>query len=185
MNKFKLTLYPRELLFSFFLLMLPISLILEMNTDIGLVGYTDEVLCIICSLYTLYFTFKRGIKSTDLLIIILLVVLSAYTLIGNLYSKVVLTPMPIIVDLICLAKMFTAFIVYKHVAAFDKKHKILDYLVFPSKLLIISGSICGFISLFFDIGMTGEKRYGIPNFNFIFVNGSRYGYIIENGHYLV
>ena len=178
MNNLKLTLYPRELLFSFFLLFLPISLILEMNTNIGLASYTDEVLCIICILYTIYFSFKRGIKSTDLLILILLIVLSAFTLIGNFSSKLVSTYMPIIVDFIALAKMITPFIVYRHIAMFDKNQKILNYLVFPSKLLILSGSFFGFISLFFNIGMTSGKRYGIPAFQFIFANHARFGYIV-------
>lgn len=178
MKKFKFSLYPRELLFAFFALMLPISLAIEMNFSSGFISYADEILCIICTIYILYFSLKKGIRGNDLLLLILLIILSAYTLIGNFVSKVTTSFMPIAVDLVCLAKMFTPFIAYKHVAIYDKKHKLIDYLVPAAKLLIISGAVCGLISMFVNIGMTGEKRYGIPNYNFIFVNGSRYGYIV-------
>lgn len=179
-NRLSFKIYPRELLFSIFLVMLPISLIIEMNVGTGLISYTDEALGIICIIYTAYFSMKRGIKGNDLLIIFLSVILSLSTIIGNYISKVLTDWFPIAVDLLCLLKMYFPFVVYKQVAEYDKNCKILGYLAPVSKLLIISGAIFAFISLFVDIGMTGagDLRYGLPQYNFIFVNGSRYGYIV-------
>ena len=177
MKTIKFSLYPRELLFALFALMLPISLIVEMNFSAGLISYVDEVLCIVCTIYIVYFSLKKGIKGNDLLLLVLLIILSLYTLIGNAVSKVTTEFMPIAVDLVCLAKIFTPFIVYKHVAMYDKKHKLMDYLVPSAKLLIIAESICGIISMFVNIGMTGDRRYGIPSYAFLFANEARNGYI--------
>ncbi len=179
MNKsLRFSLYPRELLFSFFIVMLPLSLYTEMTLGIGFTAYTDEILCIICGLYLIYLSFKRGIKGTDLVLIILLIICTLISLTGNLLYKVITDWFPVAVDVICLFKMFFVYIIYKQVAAADKKMIIIDYLLPASKLLLLSGTICGIISLFVDIGMTGEKRYGIPSYAFIFNNEGRYGYII-------
>lgn len=173
---FKLSL--RELIFAFFIVLLPFSLFAEYHTNWNEIAYCDEILCIICIIYTLYFSFKKGIKGNDLTLLILLIVCSLITFVGNFVNKLITAPLPIIVDFICLVKIFIVFIVYKQVAEHDTKKRIINYLAPISKLSIWSGSICGLISMFFDIGMTGEKRYGIPQYNFIFVSGSRYGYII-------
>lgn len=174
--KFKIS--PREFIFSLFLILLPFSLYADYHINIPALSYVDETLCIICIVYTLYFSFKKGIKGTDLTLLILMIICSAFGFIGNFIYKLISQPMPILVDFICLAKIFVTFIVYKQVAEYDTKRRMINYLAPISKLLIWSGSICGFISIFFDIGMTGERRYGIPQYNFIFVSGSRYGYII-------
>ncbi len=177
-NKLTFSLYPRELLFSFFIIMLPLSLITEMTYGITWTAYTDEVLCIICGLYILYVSFKRGIKGTDFALIIILMILTIWGLISNAYSKVITDIFPIIVDVICLLKMFFAFLIYKQVAVADRKMLIIKYLLPLSKLVIGLGAFFGTVSLFFDIGMSGGKRYGIPSFSFIFQNEGRYGYII-------
>lgn len=174
--KFKIS--PREFIFSLFLILLPFSLYADYHINIPALSYVDETLCIICIVYTLYFSFKKGIKGTDLTLLILMIICSAFGFIGNFIYKLISQPMPILVDFICLVKIFVTFIVYKQVAQYDTKRRMINYLAPISKLLIWSGSICGFISIFFDIGMTGERRYGIPQYNFIFVSGSRYGYII-------
>lgn len=179
-KRFSFKIYPRELLFSIFLVILPISLIIEMNYKTGLISYTDEILGVICILYTAYFSMKKGIKDNDLLVIILTTILCLITVVGNYFSKIISDWFPIAVDLLCVLKMFFPFIVYKQIAEYDKKCKILGYLAPAAKLLILSGAFFAFLSLFLDLGMTGtgEIRNGLPQYNFIFVNGSRYGYIV-------
>ncbi|MCD7796824.1 MAG: hypothetical protein LUG95_04230, partial [Clostridiales bacterium] len=174
----RFNIYPRELLFSIFLIMLPFSLFYEKRIGTGLISYTDEALAVICILYIVYFSFKKGIKSTDLVLIILLIATVLITLLGNVIYRLTSNWFSVAVDAICLAKMFVTFIVYKQVATYDKRELIIRYLLPIAKLLLISGSVCGFISLFVDIGMTGGKRYGIPSFYFLFNNEARYGYIV-------
>lgn len=177
-NKLKLKLYPRELLFSVFAFLLPFSLYAERNLYIPWAGYVDEALCIICIVYIIYFSFKRGIRGSDLALLVMLIICSIITFLGNVVSGVTKDLFSILVDFIALAKMFTVFIVYKQVASLDKKQVLVSYLIPLCKLLILSGSVCGFISMFVNIGMTSSKRYGIPAFRFVFANEARYGYII-------
>ena len=174
---FKLSL--RELIFAFFIVLLPFSLFAEYHTSWNEIAYCDEILCIICIIYTLYFSFKKGIKGNDLTLLILLIVCSLITFVGNFVSKLITSPLPIIVDFICLVKIFIVFIVYKQVAEYDKKKRMIQYLAPLSKLFISISTLCGFISLFFDIGMTGKDvRYGINEYFFVFNNSSRYGLIV-------
>lgn len=177
-KRFKLKLYPRELLFSIFAFLLPFSLYAETNLHISWIGYTDEALCIICIVYIVYFSFKRGIRGSDLALLIMLIICSIITFLGNVVSGVSKDWFSIMVDFIALAKMFTVFIVYKQVASLDKKQVLVSYLIPLCKLLILSGSVCGFISMFANIGMTHGTRYGIPSFRFIFSNEARYGFIV-------
>lgn len=124
---------------------------------------------------------KKGIKGRDILIILLTVILALLTLIGNYFSKVITDWFPIAVDMLCLFKMFIPFVVYKQVAEYDRHCSILGYLGIFAKILIITGAFFAVVSLFVDVGMTGgidEQRSLLPQYNFIFVNGSRYGYIV-------
>ena len=82
---FKLSL--RELIFAFFIVLLPFSLFAEYHTSWNEIAYCDEILCIICIIYTLYFSFKKGIKGNDLTLLILLIVCSLITFVGNFVSK--------------------------------------------------------------------------------------------------
>lgn len=174
---FKLSL--RELIFAFFIVLLPFSLFAEKKLDLSFFAYSDEILCIICILYTLYFSFKKGIKGIDLTMLILLIVCSVITLCGNLINKLITNWFPIIVDLVCLAKIFTVFIVYKLVGERDTKKRVISYLVPVCKATIVLGTFFGIISQFVNLGMTTpNRRYGILPYSFIFENEGRYGYIV-------
>ena len=177
--KLQFKISPREFIFAFFIILLPFSLFAEKKLGLTIIGYSDETLCIICILYILYFSFKKGIKGIDLTMLILLIVCSVITLCGNLINKLITNWFPIIVDLVCLAKIFTVFIVYKLVGERDTKKRVISYLVPICKITIILGSIFGILSQFVNLGMTTpNRRYGILPYYFIFENEGRYGYII-------
>ena len=171
--KFKLSL--REFIFALFLFLLPFSLFAENWLGLSIFAYCDETLCIICVIYTILFAFKKGIKGTDLTIIILLIICSAITLCGNLINKLITDWFPVAVDLVCLAKMFTTFIVYKYIGKKDVKKRVIYYLVPAAKITLILGAFFGIISQFVNLGMTtGGRRYGILPYSFIFNNEGRY-----------
>lgn len=177
--KLQFKISPREFIFAFFIILLPFSLFAEKKLGLTIIGYSDETLCIICILYILYFSFKKGIKGIDLTMLILLIVCSVITLCGNLINKLITNWFPIIVDLVCLAKIFTVFIVYKLVGERDTKKRVISYLIPICKTTIILGSIFGILSQFVNLGMTTpNRRYGILPYYFIFENEGRYGYII-------
>lgn len=181
--KLRFSIYPRELLFAFFIFMLPLSLAVEMNFSGSVASYfayTDEVLCILCSIYLAYFMFKHKIKGTNFVTLVILIILILLGFLSNIVSGVINDWFPIIVDAICLAKIFVPFIIYRQIAVFDKKRMIARYLVGISKLLIIVGTFFGILTQFIDLGMStgSDKRYGIVPYCFIFGNQGRYGYII-------
>lgn len=169
----------RELIFSIFLFMLPLSLFLETKTDLAVISYVDEALCILCVFYTIIFSLRRGIKGTDLALIIFLIICSVIGLLGNMKQKLMTDFMPIAVDLICLVKVFIVFLVYKQIAQYDKKHYMAIYLAPAAKLMLLTGTLFGLISQFVNIGMTTKtRRYGILPYHFIFENEGRYAFII-------
>ena len=168
----------RELIFSIFLFLLPLSLYLENATHIGAVSYVDEILAVICVLYITIFSIRRGIKGLDLALIVLLIIISAWGVLCNFEVGYMTKFMPIAVDLICLVKVFIVFLVYKKVAELDKKHYMIRYLVPMAKFLLIAGTFFGLISQVVDVGMTSrEMRYGIKPYYFIFENEGRYAFI--------
>ena len=156
--KLQFKISPREFIFAFFIILLPFSLFAEKKLGLTIIGYSDETLCIICILYILYFSFKKGIKGIDLTMLILLIVCSVITLCGNLINKLITNWFPIIVDLVCLAKIFTVFIVYKLVGERDTKKRVISYLIPICKTTIILGSIFGILSQFVNLGMTTPNR---------------------------
>lgn len=169
----------RELIFSIFLFLLPLSLFLEMKTTIPGIGYFDEILSVICVLYITIFSLRREIKGLDLALILILTATCALGVYCNSRSGLMTDFMPIAVDLICLVKVFIVFLVYKKVAELDKKHYMIKYLVPVAKFLLIAGTFCGIISQVIDIGMTSRnRRYGIKPYYFIFENEGRYAFII-------
>lgn len=177
-KNFILKLYPKELFFAAILVILPTSLALEMNFNTHFIGYSDEFLCIICSIYVIYLAIKKRIRNEDYLLVVLTVICTIIGLIGNIRSRVITNWFPVAVDVICLAKIFFPFIIYKQIAQDDKNLFILRYILFISKALIIVGTAFGILSLFFNMGMTIGERYGIQAYAFIFRNEGRYGYIV-------
>ena len=118
-------------------------------------------------LFTLSFE-KKKIRGIDLALLITFVIMCFLTLLGNVFSHVVTNKLPILLDILALSKVFIPFIAIRKIATKDTKKQMLKMLVPFSKLFLISSALCGTISLFFNIGMSGEKRYGIPALACIF-----------------
>lgn len=170
--------YPKALIISFFIFLLPLCFYLEGKISFQLVKYWDEILTILSFLYCLYLSFKSKLFRTDAIIIISSFILIAIGVISNISSKITSDILSICIDIIALLKIMVPFIAARYLAIQDKNKNIIKYLLAISKLFIISAFICGTISLFTDIGMAGTKRYGIPAFYFIFSNQGRLGFII-------
>lgn len=176
MNELKIKFNPLYLLIVIFTVLLPISLFVETNYRTTLLTYTDEVLTILSAIYIIYTSFKKKIRGIDLALLITFVIMCFLTLLGNVFSRVVTNKFPILLDILALSKVFIPFIAIRKIATKDTKKQMLKMLVPFSKLFLITSTLCGTISLFFDIGMSGEKRYGIPAFAFVFVIPHYFGY---------
>lgn len=177
MNNLKIKFNPLHLFIAIMLVLLPISLAVEVNYKTTWLSYIDEVLAILSAIYLVITAFKRRIKGLDLALLVIFCILSLWTLLGNAISQVITNKFPIAVDLLALSKVFLPFLAIRQIAAKDKKGEILKYLLPISKLFLITSAICGTISMFYDIGMTGDKRYGIPAYAFVFVIPHYLGYI--------
>ena len=181
MENGKIIIRPRELICAIFIFLMPLSLYLEINFRVPLVAYSDEILCVISILFILYYSLFHSLKGKSLVFLLLIVIVTVIGFAGNLFSEVITNYFPILIDAIAFLKLFVPFLVYHVIAIYDKDHFIFRYLVPFSKFLILSGSFFGLISLFVNIGMSGEKRYGIRSYNFVFGNtggGSRYGFML-------
>lgn len=178
--KFNLSLHPFLFLVAFSIFLLPFSLMAEARFGWTVFAYVDETICVLCILfYICYFLKNTRFKVYELLLVTVLLALMLLGFIGNIQSKVIDKWFPVIVDAICLLKIFLPFLVCIKIASRDKDMLVIKYLEPASKLLIIFGSIFGTITQFADIGMNDpERRYGIAPFFFIFQNEGRYGYII-------
>lgn len=176
MNNLKIKFNPLYLLIAIFAVLLPISLGVENNYKTTILTYTDEILTILSILYIIYTSFKRRIKGIDLTLLITFVILCFLTLLGNVFSQVITNKIPILLDLLALAKVFIPFIAIRQIAANDAKKQIAKMLVPFSKLFLIVTFLCGTLSMFVDIGMSGPKRYGIPAYAFLFVIPHYLGY---------
>lgn len=177
MNNLRIKFHPLYLLIAILAILLPISLFVEVNFDTTIISYTDELITILSAVYIIITAFKRKIKGLDLALLISFTILCFWTLLGNAVSQVVTNKFPILVDLLALAKVFLPFLAIRQIAAKDTKKEILRYLLPFSKLFLLASSFCGTLSLFVDIGMSGDKRYGIPAFAFVFVIPHYLGYI--------
>lgn len=177
-RKIRISFYPRELLFAGLLLLLPISLIMEKRFSMGGIGYTDEVLGIIATVYIVIIGIMRGMSKKDAIIIAMVSLCAIIALIGNFKNKLISNWFPIAVDALCLLKVFMPYLVMKMIGQLDKEMKIIKYMLPLSKLLVLTSTFFGIINQFHYLGLSMGRRYGIRAYCFIFDNPARYGYII-------
>lgn len=165
---------------AFAIALIPFALMAEMKFGWTVFAYVDEIICILCVLYYVYFFLTNiRFKVYELAFVVILLGLTLLGFAGNIQSKIINDWFPVIVDAICLLKIFLPFLVCMKIASRDKDMLIVKYLEPIAKALIGFGAIFGIISQFADLGMTDpQRRYGIAPFYFIFQNEGRYGYII-------
>lgn len=173
-----LKLSVKKCLIAFLVILLPLSLCIEMNFGTSYISYSDEFVALLSGIYIMICISQKKISKEDERLLLLMVICISIGIISNFNSKVINNFFPIVVDGFCFAKMFLCFIAMKYLVSKDRNKIIIKYLLGVSKLLILSTAFFGTVSLFIDIGMSGEKRYGIPSFGFIFQNEGRCGYII-------
>lgn len=159
-------------------ILLPLSLFIEVNFGTSFISYSDEFAGVLSGIYILLLTSQKKISREDKRILYLMMICISIGIISNFNSGVINKSFPVVVDIVCFAKMFLCFIAMKHFVCKDKNGVIIKYLLKFAKALIVSTAFFGTLSLFIDIGMSGEKRYGIPSFSFVFQNEGRCGYIV-------
>lgn len=129
-------------------------------------SYLDEVIGILSAFYLLFF--RNRMEKRDVITIVLLAVVSIYGLISNTVSGLTSNYFSIFVDVLAESKVLLSYFAVKYFLNDSEKQSIIELLTRISALFTIASFICGIISLFKDIGMSGLERYGIRSFHFIF-----------------
>ena len=163
------------------IVMLPLSLSLELNMANPAIGYCDELLTVIMAMYVMILFAKRNLYNADGNIVILMMLFTIYGLISNIFSGLAYSWMSIFIDALLQWKIFVGFIVGKYIALNYDDEYVVDSLETLCKIMLVAGALCGFVSLFVDIGMasySADQRYGIPAYYFVFGNSGRYGAIV-------
>lgn len=154
--------------------------LIELN---NIFSYIDEVFFIMVTLKIFLCVLKRSkkISSGDIKTLGMMFGLFVIGLIGNLHSKVLQNYFQVFVDVTSIFKVFMAFYWVK---SLDLKQKTCDQIIHTGagiiRVLSLTMIICCLLSYAgFNLGMTGEIRYGIKSFLFTFYpagNFSKYFY---------
>ena len=163
------------------IILLPLSLSLELNMSNPSFGYCDELLTVIMTMYVMFLFTKRKLYNEDSNIVILMMVFTIYGLISNIFSGLAYSWISVFIDVLLQWKIFVGFIVGKYIALNYDDEYVVDSLELLCKVMLIVGALCGFVSLFVDIGMasySADQRYGIPAYYFVFGNSGRYGAVV-------
>lgn len=163
------------------IVMLPMSLSLELNMGNPAIGYCDELLTVIMAMYVMILFAKRNLYKADSNIVILMMFFTIYGLISNIFSGLAYSWMSVFIDALLQWKIFVGFIAGKYIALNYDDEYVADSLETLCKIMLVVGALCGFVSLFVDIGMasySADQRYGIPAYYFVFGNSGRYGAIV-------
>lgn len=161
--------------------MLPLSLSLELNISNPAIGYCDELLTVIMAMYIIILFAKRNLYNADSNIVILMMLFTIYGLISNIFSGLAYSWMSVFIDALLQWKIFVGFITGKYIALNYDDEYVVDSFEILCKIMLVVGALCGFVSLFMDIGMasySADQRYGIPAYYFVFGNSGRYGVIV-------
>lgn len=157
---------------SFMVTLLIIMLFLGeiFSTNVEILKYIDEIACIISLIYIIL---KIGLKKTfkdreDRILLILITCVTLIGILGNITSGIEKKVFYIIVDIISTTKVIIIYIVIKNFLTPDTAKKVSQNLFIFSKLFLILSAFFGIMSLFKNLGMTGEVRYGIGGYYFIF-----------------
>ncbi len=130
-------------------------------------SYLDEIIGILSLAYIIV-SAKRLVRS-DMITIVLLCIVIAVGLFSNLIFRINSSAFSILVDVLTQIKLIFAFYAVKYFLNTSEKITVANMLVPIAKLFCIVTLVCAVITQFADIGMsTGEVRYGITVFKFIF-----------------
>lgn len=177
-----ITIYKERLMYAILLFLgiffILLDLVLNWGMGISVLGYTDEIIGLLFGFYCVFLYANNLLEKGDKAIIRLLFLCIILGLTSNIFSGLINKKVPILLDAFWLCKMFTCYIGTKNLMTKKSAETVLELMLPIAKFVLVVGAICGFINIWYNLGMdTGEVRYGLRSFNFIFGNPGRYGII--------
>lgn len=138
------------------------------NNQILFLGYIDEIIGIIGVLYFVIQGVLCKINNVNKKIITLIILICLLGLLGNVIYGISGNVFAIFSDVLKVIKvLFTFMFVSTYLNSIDAK-RVAHTFENVSKLFLILSTIVGIVSLFIDLGMGSEVRFGIKSFKFIF-----------------
>lgn len=137
-------------------------------------GYYDEFVGLLASLYVIYLLLTRRLLYKDQYIAILLILITFIGLISNIFSQLISNFFAIGVDIVWLWKTFATFIAFKYLAmSNDGSDDIICFLYPLAKICILVTFALSIIAEVIDIGLTkdvvilGLRQFGLFDINSI------------------
>lgn len=156
---------------SFFVAFSIITLVLSsiLSMYLPFFKYTDELLFVISVCLVPQLIKKHNQANfTDVRIVILITIIGLLGIIGNILNQVQSSKFAIAINIIAFTKIMLVFIIFRHILTEEAAYKVAKSLSLISKIFIISATLFGILSLFVDLGMSDEVRFGIAAYTFIF-----------------
>ncbi len=150
------------------LLILSIVVCEALNRMVPALQYVDEVSFVILAL-VLVTRMARGVVCREVKLgCLALAGVSCIGFCGNYIFGVQSSLFAIAIDWCSCMKAPVAFLAVYDLLQRDEAYQISYTLAFLARLLIFASAIFGTVSLFVNIGMSGEVRFGLASFSFIF-----------------
>lgn len=135
-------------------------------------GYLDEVIGVISVFYIILS--RKKIERRDIITIIILAFIVLFGVVSNLLSGINNSLFSIGVDIVAETKLLFSYFALKYFLSDREKQATINMLLPLAKLFTVSSFLCSIVSIFTDIGMSGDERYGISSFKFIFTFNFQY-----------
>lgn len=149
------------------LLLVIVVVMIALELRIGR-SYFDEILTIVAICYVILIGLRHRLSKWDLGTIGLLLLVIVIGVVSNLTSGLNMSKVSVFIDIIAETKLIWVFFAVKYYIGENSKRDFVRLVTPFAKLFCLIAFICGVITQFYDIGMSGDTRYGITAFRFIF-----------------
>lgn len=147
---------------------------------IGFFRYSDEIITVISVIYIVYLIIKKKFYLSKELKNIFFLCISLFIIgvISNFANEIQTNLYVISLDIISFMKLFICSFAFYNLLNKDKAIAIATFFEKLAKIFLILGFIFLIITQFIDLGMRGNQRFGLWEFNFIFGYAHVYSSII-------
>lgn len=165
---------------TFCLLYLMISEILGSRffSEVALFRYSDEIITLLILFTTFLYFICRKADAFSTKIYIIIGLIAGIGILSNILYNIQKNDIAILLDVLSTFKLIICFVGFTLMIKNLEIDKLRKFLLLPAKLFLVSGFIFGVLSLFYDLGMRGQLRFGLYGFSFIFGSAHAYAMMI-------
>lgn len=169
----------KTIILFFIIINLIICEILMDKTNIIYFRYIDEFLACAFLIYNAFYILKhKKIRMLEFKVLVSCVSIFILGILSNILYLIQADLYTIVLDIISCFKIPIILIGFYNILDKNTAENLVRLLVIPAKIFILTGFICSIISLFINIGMRGQYRFGIWGFNFIFKYAFSYALVL-------